>query len=295
MNHLINSGVYTLNAQIDNIENNKTIIICGLPRSGTSMVAMLLKRVGVFMGDVLDDSVFEDIELSRMVENDERLEEFVEKRNLKHKTWGWKRPNAYKYAKKLEQNFQNIHYIILFRDIASIAMRRSISDRTDIVKNLYQVNKEYQELIEFIYKTKRPILVVSYEKALTHKFKVVKAIFNFIGIKLNENNQTTAIEAIVKNRKSYLDNSQRKDIKGIIQYDKKNEIFGWFIKSNNIKPSLKIRLNNKEIDAVFELSKTNIPNKVKFKIDISKCNFKEKIKQITLEVLNQDVLLNLTV
>ena len=181
MKELINTGTCALNWNRQTEKKEKTIVICGLPRSGTSMVAMLLKNVGIFLGDIIDNAVFEDIEMAKLLtDNDGKLEAFIQKRNAKHKAWGWKQPNAYLYNKKFIDKIRNPHFIILFRDYTSIAMRRSISARSDFSDNLQKIHQEYGALLQFISTCEAPVLVISYEKAITQKMKVIKSIFGLI-------------------------------------------------------------------------------------------------------------------
>jgi hypothetical protein len=54
--NLINSGIYVLN-ELPQVEE-KTIIVLGSPRSGTSMIGKVLYELGIFKGKELDLAVF---------------------------------------------------------------------------------------------------------------------------------------------------------------------------------------------------------------------------------------------
>ena len=82
----------------------------GLARSGTSMMATILKTLGVFIGDSLTDGSLEDKEISKLMEvssNDEALKKIISQRNNNHKIWGWKRPGAFKKIANYENLLKN--------------------------------------------------------------------------------------------------------------------------------------------------------------------------------------------
>ncbi|MDQ3797346.1 MAG: hypothetical protein M3294_07255, partial [Pseudomonadota bacterium] len=63
---LINLGFHELRPSTGPVE--KTVIVLGVARGGTSMVAGALSKLGVYMGDAITGVVFEDLTLSRAVE-----------------------------------------------------------------------------------------------------------------------------------------------------------------------------------------------------------------------------------
>jgi len=58
---LINKG-FIVNRQ--NAETGRTFIVTGLHRSGTSLVAALLRQAGLFIGGDANDVVYEDQEIA---------------------------------------------------------------------------------------------------------------------------------------------------------------------------------------------------------------------------------------
>jgi hypothetical protein len=49
-------------------DTEKTLIVLGAPRGGTSALAGALDKLGVFMGDNADGPVYEDLELASRME-----------------------------------------------------------------------------------------------------------------------------------------------------------------------------------------------------------------------------------
>jgi hypothetical protein len=107
-NPLTNPGVVCLNRP-DQPSVQKTIIVVGIPRSGTSMVASALECMGVFMGQYIDQAVYEDIAIAHALESGDlpKLEGLIESRNRSHRVWGFKRPTAFKIMESFVQYFRN--------------------------------------------------------------------------------------------------------------------------------------------------------------------------------------------
>ena len=78
---LQNPGYFYLNRSEPVPE--KTVIVVGVPRSGTSMIASALRGIGISLGDTLDGAVMEDLELASALEaNDQAALAFlIERRN----------------------------------------------------------------------------------------------------------------------------------------------------------------------------------------------------------------------
>ena len=112
----------------------RTLIVVGVARSGTSMVAGVLEKLGVFMGTRRDQIVFEDTELAAMLEAQPPIEnarDWLRARDSVHQVWGWKRPDAFKYLSSYLPAFRNPCLIVTFRDLLAISMRNAIAVESD--------------------------------------------------------------------------------------------------------------------------------------------------------------------
>jgi hypothetical protein len=183
---LINYGVVRLNDAAPG--DSATIIVVGLPRSGTSMVAAVLKSLGIFMGRVIDNVVFEDHEMADALEpgKEHRLSNLIATRNAQHRTWGFKRPEAYKQLGKLCAECRNPRVIVTFRDILAISLRNNIAMQIDPIQSLPRLAREYETLASAIKKLLVPCLLISYEKAIQFPEKVVGEIGDFCGVEVTE-------------------------------------------------------------------------------------------------------------
>ncbi len=132
---LINKGIYILTPSQDVEE--KTVIVLGIARSGTTVVAKILQSLGIYMGDKVS-AVMEDIELFTCLEqnNIEKAKEIIQNRNLQYKIWGWKRPEAFLYYNLWKELFRNPHIIIIFRDPLAVSLRNFLSVNLEVRKGL---------------------------------------------------------------------------------------------------------------------------------------------------------------
>ncbi|HAS36506.1 MAG TPA: hypothetical protein DCS15_08465 [Flavobacteriales bacterium] len=166
-------------------ELEKTVIVIGVARSGTSMVAHMLDAVGVPMGDSLSLGSKEDLELSKLVERGSmgpELEKLIQERNSKHQIWGWKRPMAFKHMNWLHENLRNPHFIVTFRDIPAIGMRRMMANESEFEKTFSRTVTQYEMLVLYLYSMNFPLYAFSYEWAVRQKKSFVEDVLGFLDI-----------------------------------------------------------------------------------------------------------------
>jgi hypothetical protein len=79
----------------------RTIVVTGVARSGTSLVASVLKAAGLHMGDFLHDVVQEDAQMLEIVRSRDTalLRTLIQQRNAQHPRWGFKVPNLHAYMR----------------------------------------------------------------------------------------------------------------------------------------------------------------------------------------------------
>src|SRR5215469_14307644 len=72
----------------------RTFIVTGLFRSGTSLVASILQRAGLFIGEKINDVVYQDEEIYSALEARDAaaLARIIARRNVDHRSWGFKYP-----------------------------------------------------------------------------------------------------------------------------------------------------------------------------------------------------------
>ncbi len=213
MQELRNRGFSVLRATAPT--DTATIIVVGVARSGTSMVASALRAMGVFLGDQVHDSVHEDIEIAAALEerNDRLLTELIDSRNAAHKIWGFKRPESFLLLSQVLKRFRNPRLVVTFRDPAAISQRNAISVHTDFLVGLGDAAEKTVALIKFIGDVDVPTMSVSYEKAMSDPEAFVGSLVQFCGLKADDSQIAAALATIASGPALYL-NSSRDLVRG---------------------------------------------------------------------------------
>lgn len=183
-------------------EQQRTVCVLGAPRGGTSMVAGILRKLGLFMGADIDEANNEDRGFlahggTREIFLDPgRAEEklryiassaaLVSARNAEHDVWGWKDPLAAFYIRDLNPHVRNPFFIFVTRDPGAIAQRERIEEgvalRRRLLAYMKATSEAYTVIADFLAQRARPTLLVSYERALRASFEVGHAIAEFVGL-----------------------------------------------------------------------------------------------------------------
>jgi len=242
---LINKGVIINRPVGTSMTGGKTFIVTGLFRSGTSLVASLLRQAGIFMGQQINDAVFEDEEiLSILREGDvAKLKQLIAERNANYGTWGFKIPLIYTFLRpKQLALFDNAHLIVPFRDIASIVVRNSLSEykeamtgspeavsqlqHKEAMSALREAVRQLDAMLKFVGNVNTPSLLLSYEKALIFPGDFVDTLMQFCGLPTNTALRARLISLVEPNRKDYIARARRiyrGKIDGVVD----GRLFGW--------------------------------------------------------------------
>ncbi|HLY87726.1 MAG TPA: hypothetical protein VKQ27_01955, partial [Acetobacteraceae bacterium] len=75
------------------------LLITGLARSGTSILAALLEAAGIWLGNHLYEPINEDAKITQMLQarGFTRLDTLIETQNAKTPIWGFKMPDLHLY------------------------------------------------------------------------------------------------------------------------------------------------------------------------------------------------------
>jgi hypothetical protein len=166
---LLNKGCIVNFASTHSRGEGRTFIVTGLQRSGTSLVASILQQAGLFIGTEINDIVYEDEEIARILASRDTaaLKRVIGERDANYRTWGFKLPMLCRDLDPAQLAlFHDPHMIVTFRDIVSMSVRTSLSDYQDAMSALRGAMHDLDELVAFIDRIRCPSLLVSYEKAL---------------------------------------------------------------------------------------------------------------------------------
>lgn len=295
LDKLENKGFAFLN--LEKLSNSKRqIIVVGSARGGTSLIAGALHHLGIFGGDKSNAPVFEDVRLSNAFENknSQEIKETISEYNAKNDIWFWKRPGALNYLKEVEESVTEPLYIFIFKDVFAIANRNNISMKSDIASGLKRALDDYYKIVEFIQKTKQPVMLVSAEKALQNKKELVDALAEINSDLLAEPKKEAAVKFITPNPKQYLDLTRNTKSKGNLESIDKTKAKGWakrlyddstinvqiFVNNSLVKTFPADQIRQDLIDS--NISKTG---KHGFTVDISDIDFK---KNDTIQFIAED-------
>lgn len=182
-----------------------TVIISGLGRSGTSMVARLVNSSGIHIGDRLAIGTYEDEEFSKVFRKKSKkdLISFINDRNKKFDRWGAKLPSVDILNEKYLSVFRNPILIIIFRDVLAIAGRRQVSKGENLISQMLQSSKDYQVLVNKLNRLSYPCMLISYEKSLQNPNILVEFIHQFLRLKLNSSQTIDCLSCIQESPELY--------------------------------------------------------------------------------------------
>ena len=225
---LLNDGLITANPQPFAPEQ-RTIIVTGVARSGTSMIAQLVGIAGVFMGQALDEVVFEDHAVADAFASTDPdlLTTLVATRNAQTEVWGFKRPHLFNLeAPKFQALFREPRFIVTYRDPVAVAKRNGISEYTDVSTGLRAAASDIQRCVEFTLALTCPVLLISYEKALLRPAALVEELVAFCGLNTQMAQRDRMVGAIQANRDEYVQ-SARRLFQGYVDRIKDGALLGW--------------------------------------------------------------------
>jgi hypothetical protein len=155
-----------------------TVIIFGMSRGGTSMVAGAVRGFGYYLGDNLLVNLEDQ---SFVYKTDEQMKETILDRNEKHDLWGWKFPLAVEYLDRLLSVVRNPVFIIVTRDATSTACALTRWDDRDPSGALSEAILQSQRNLVLAIRHRVPTLYVSYEKAALNQDVFLTELESFLG------------------------------------------------------------------------------------------------------------------
>jgi hypothetical protein len=223
---LKNEGVLALNKPASG-PREKTVVVLGPARGGTTMVAAVLQALGVNMGEKLGP-VLEDVALSQAVEAKDkvRVQQIVARRNAAYLLWGWKRPSALELSEVWQDSFRNPHIIAVFRDPFAIANRNRISMLSDVFQNMERSIQQLGTLVGVLRQQQGPVLLCSYEKALMLPETFVRTVDDFLDLGAHARSEE-AIRCINPAPREYLETSRITQSLGHLDVATERVCTGW--------------------------------------------------------------------
>ncbi len=230
---LRNKGVITLHPVAPDggqIRSPKTLVLTGVARSGTSMVARVLHGAGVYLGENLDHVVFEDNEFSALFDETdldlERYRTLLRQRDDRFPIWGFKRPHLHVHGPSTVRHCRNPFVVLTVRDAVAIAERNAISEHRDPFESLTLASFDLQKMLEFSKALDCPVMLVSYEKAVSQPDCFVDRLLEFCGLHLDPADVAPLVALVEPDRPAYIE-SARRIFDGFIDGIRDQRLFGW--------------------------------------------------------------------
>jgi hypothetical protein len=211
------------------IQKEKPVVVIGTARGGTSMVAGALAKLGVFMGDLAEPPVYEDLRLAAAIEQGKisLAAEIIEAYSLEHRHWGWKRPSAIDSLDLLNDLFGSPVYIFVFKDILSIAQRNSISMLEEVLIGMETALRDYGRVVHYLRRNNSTSMLVSYDKSLWYPEYFVEMLVQFCKLTPSSTQIKEAVDFIKPAPMDYLDASRITKAQGCIDMVKHGVVYGW--------------------------------------------------------------------
>lgn len=229
IDYLVNRGIYRSSTTIPN-EKESTLLVVGLARSGTSILAGALRRLGLFMGESAGDRPSnEDGPLRDLIlaQDWDSADELIASYNRSHKKWGTKIPGLVDQLEKAHSTFRNPRYIIIFRDVFSVANRDRISMQLDLLGGISRSIEQYRKICDFLVKNNPDCLMVSFDTALHDKDVLIEELVAFCQLQPSQQQIEDALAFITKNPEDYLRLSRITISKGYVQSRDGQSLSGW--------------------------------------------------------------------
>lgn len=161
--------------------SEKTILVFGCGRGGTSAVAGVLRILGVFMPNahpLKHESSPISYEGSRV--NREATRRSIENFNLKYPIWGWKAPKDVFCLDQYIDMIRNPHIIIVFRNILDVIDSTCRHEKIDFVASAIEVADVYKELCKRLTFTCLPVALINYERMCNNPMETVSEIDRWV-------------------------------------------------------------------------------------------------------------------
>lgn len=181
------------------VNSDKTIVVLGCYRGGTSMVAGALRCLGIFMGDDLGEeaggSNYEDLEFQK--KDSKTIIKLIEKRNKDYSVWGWKDPATVVRINEFHGELRNPHFVSIYRDPYAIALSELKHNDRPVNIGLKTAMGHLMYMCKFAEDySQYPNMKISYEKTLGDPKHFVDKLILFMGISFTSEQRQNAIDFI---------------------------------------------------------------------------------------------------
>ena len=226
---LINKGFFALNAG-EARGGGRTFIVTGQQRSGTSLVAAVLRQVGIFMGTEINDQVHEDEALAKILLARDRdgLRRIIGERDANFGTWGFKFPMLCDVLAPADLAIvqQPACHCPNARFGFGCGAAQPVGVPPADGGAARRGDQTLAAVVEFVERLDCPVLLLSYEKSLVFPADFIDAIVRFGDLPQSEALRARLIALIEPNRRDYIEVARRQ-YSGLIEGIANGFLCGW--------------------------------------------------------------------
>lgn len=167
-------------------DHQKTVIVLGCSRGGTSAIAGLCRELGVSFGDEVHPIKHEWSPI--VYSNDGTVDQAaslrnIESMNAKNDVWGWKSPKDMFALDQITSVVKNPHVIIIFRNMADVIASSAHHEALPLEAQAEHIGDIHRFLGHIVTFGTDPIAIISYERMIADTASTVDALTGWLGIK----------------------------------------------------------------------------------------------------------------
>lgn len=166
------------------LTDEKTVLVFGCGRGGTSAVSGGLRLLGVNMPNAhpLKHEWSPVCFLNGQIDRHATRENILCLNN-QYSVWGWKAPKDIFYIDQYLSMIRNPHIVIVFRNILDVLNSNASHEKIDFVASAIDTSDVYTEICRLITFTCFPVALINYEKMLVNSFQTFKALNQWLNLK----------------------------------------------------------------------------------------------------------------
>lgn len=161
-------------------EGPRTYIVFGVMRGGTSMVAGVLRGMGLYLGPDISPENHESAAFAHKPVL--QVRQSIKQVNNEHDVWGWKFPKAADYLDRVWGDIRNPHLICVYRDPISNARGLNRWHPIGEIQAVHESLMRQQKNLAVTLMRHCPSLLISYEKAARNTTQFVAELSEWTGL-----------------------------------------------------------------------------------------------------------------
>ena len=184
-------------ADTSRLSTQRTFVIFGMMRGGTTAVTTVVRDLGLFVGTDIGNNL-EDREF--YVPPDQ-MGPVVRARNTEHAVWGFKHPRAGVFMPSIFEDLRNPRFICVTRDLGGnvLGIKKDDPGRETLKTAQLTAHRTVQNM-NTIAKLACPTLIVSYEKLLLKPEAVILEMATFVNLPCTRSQSAEIAKKIVPGR-----------------------------------------------------------------------------------------------